>query len=48
MNIIIAGTGKVGGALTRLLSSEGYDLTVIDLQADVLESIVEKHDVISV
>ena len=48
MNIIIAGTGKVGGALTRLLSSEGYDLTVIDLHADVLESIVEKHDVISV
>ena len=30
MKIIIAGYGKVGSALTRQLSAEGYDLTVID------------------
>ena len=48
MNIIIAGDGKVGSLLTRQLSSEGYDVTVIDLNAKVLESSVERYDVISV
>ena len=48
MNIIIAGDGKVGSMLTRQLSSEGYDVTVIDSDARVLESSVERYDVISV
>ena len=48
MNIIIAGDGKVGSMLTRQLSSEGYDVTVIDSDAKVLESSVERYDVISV
>lgn len=48
MNIIIAGDGKVGSMLTRQLSSEGYDVTVIDNDARVLESSVERYDVISV
>ena len=48
MNIIIAGDGKVGSMLTRQLSSEGYDITVIDNDARVLESSVEHYDVISV
>lgn len=48
MKIIIAGDGKVGAVLTRRLSSEGYDITVIDSNADVLESSVERYDVISV
>lgn len=48
MNIIIAGDGKVGSMLTRQLSSEGYDITVIDSNARVLESSVERYDVISV
>lgn len=48
MNIIIAGDGKVGSMLTRQLSSEGYDITVIDNDARVLESSVERYDVISV
>lgn len=48
MKIIIAGDGKVGAVLTRQLSSEGYDITVIDSNADVLESSVERYDVISV
>ena len=30
MNIIIAGNGKVGSTLTRLLSTEGHDVTLID------------------
>ncbi|MDO5400712.1 MAG: Trk system potassium transporter TrkA [Eubacteriales bacterium] len=48
MNIIIAGDGKVGAALTRQLASEGYDVTVIDSDSRVLDSSVERYDVISV
>lgn len=48
MHIIIAGDGKVGSMLTRQLSSEGHDITVIDSDADVLQSSVERYDVISV
>lgn len=48
MNIIIAGDGKVGSMLTRQLSSEGYDVTVIDSNARVLETSVERYDVIAV
>lgn len=48
MKIIIAGDGKVGATLTRQFSSEGYDVTVIDSNAQLLESSVERYDVISV
>ena len=48
MNIIIAGDGKVGSTLTRQLVSEGHDITVIDSNARVLQSSVERYDVISV
>ena len=48
MNIIIAGDGKVGSALTRQLSSEGYDITVIDTNSRVLQASTERYDVISV
>ncbi len=48
MNIIIAGDGKVGSMLTRQLSTEGYDVTVIDSDIKVLQASVERYDVISV
>ncbi len=48
MNIIIAGDGKVGSTLTRQLSSEGYNVTVIDSNPRVLEASVERYDVIAV
>ena len=48
MNIIIAGDGKVGSMLTRQLSSEGYDVTVIDSDSRVLEASMERYDVIAV
>ncbi len=48
MNIIIAGDGKVGSTLTRQLTSEGYDVTVIDCNPRVLESSVERYDVTAV
>ena len=48
MKILIAGGGKIGSALTEQLSGEGHELTVIDFDADVLEFIQEKYDVITV
>ena len=48
MKIIIAGDGKVGATLTRQLSAEGYDLTVIDSNQHVLERSLEQYDVMAV
>ncbi|MBO7252488.1 MAG: Trk system potassium transporter TrkA [Oscillospiraceae bacterium] len=48
MNIIIAGDGRVGSLLTRQLTAEGHDITVIDSDSEVLQSSVERYDVISV
>ena len=48
MNIIIAGDGKVGSMLTWQLSSEGHDITLIDLKDHLLRSSVERYDVMCV
>ena len=48
MNIIVAGDGKVGSTLVRLLSAEDHDLTLIDLNQAALESTVEQYDVMAV
>ena len=48
MKILIAGSGQVGRSLVRQLSAEGYDLTVIDNQPQVLERMVEQYDVMAV
>ena len=48
MKIIIAGDGKVGLSLTQKLSAEGHDLTLIDSKQKVLDSSVERYDVMGV
>ncbi|MBE6924538.1 MAG: Trk system potassium transporter TrkA [Ruminococcaceae bacterium] len=48
MNIIIAGDGRVGSTLTRQLSTEGCDLTLIDNDRTVLESSIGRYDVMSI
>lgn len=48
MNIIIAGNGKVGMTLVRELCEEGHDLTVIDLNKQLLTATQEQYDVIAV
>ena len=47
MKIIIAGDGKVGSMLTRQLSAEGHDITVIDSDAAIQQRSEERYDVIS-
>lgn len=39
MKIIIAGAGKVGKTLTKELSADGYEITLIDKNPIVLETI---------
>lgn len=48
MKIIIAGDGKVGAMLTKQLSAEGYDLTLVDANLKVLESTEERYDIMVV
>ncbi len=48
MNIIIAGGGKIGSALAFQLASEGYDVTVIDTEQEVIDECVEKYDVMGI
>lgn len=47
MKIIIAGAGMVGETLAAQLSEEKYDLTLIDSDGDVLDSLVEQYDVMA-
>jgi len=48
VKIIIAGDGKMGATLTRQLSAEGDDLTLIDANPHVLESSEVRYDVMVV
>ena len=48
MNIIIAGAGRVGADLARQLSAEGYDITLIDSNRQVLNASMERYDVMAV
>lgn len=48
MKIIIAGDGKVGLSLTHKLLGEGHDLTLIDSNQKVLDSSIERYDVMGV
>ena len=48
MDIIIAGGGKVGLTLVRLLAVEGHNITLIDRDRVVLEEATEQFDVMAV
>ncbi len=48
MKILIAGYGKVGESLAQQLSAEGYDITLMDSNPQVLEAGMERHDVMVV
>ena len=48
MNILIAGDGKLGETLAKQLSVEGHDLTLIDSDSSVLESTLNRYDVMAI
>ena len=45
MNILIVGCGKAGSILTQTLANEGHDITVMDTDSDVVNSLVNNNDV---
>ena len=48
MDIIIAGDGKVGSTLARQLSAEGHNVTLIDSDLHVLNTSMERYDLMGV
>ncbi|MBO5364133.1 MAG: Trk system potassium transporter TrkA [Clostridia bacterium] len=48
MNIILVGCGKVGDALAHKLTREGHNLTVIDTNAEKIQNMTEKLDIMGV
>lgn len=48
MKIIVVGCGKVGCTLAEQLSKEGHDITVIDIDKDVVQTISNKYDIMGV
>ena len=48
MKIIVVGCGKVGATIAAELYQEGHDITVIDQDHEVLKTITESIDVMSV
>ena len=45
MRIVVVGAGKVGVTLTKILSSEGHDVTIIDNENQILNETQESLDV---
>lgn len=48
MKILIAGCGDVGETLVQLLSESGHDLTLVDSDPHVLETGIERYDIMAV
>lgn len=48
MRIIIVGGGKAGARLTKTLSDEGHDITVVDPNPDRLNEICDENDILGV
>ncbi len=44
MRVIIVGAGKVGFALARQITREGYDLVVIDRDPEKVDAITDAFD----
>ena len=48
MQIIVVGCGNVGTTLTEQLSSEGHNVTVIDVENQKLQNLINNFDVMGV
>ena len=45
MKIVIVGAGKVGEVLCKDLSSEGYDIVLIETNRERMEDIIDMADI---
>ena len=45
MKIIIVGLGRAGSYLVRVLSDDGYDVTVVDTDKSLVDAITDKYNV---
>ena len=48
MNIVIAGSGKLGTMLTKTLAQEGHNVTIIDRNLYVTAELIEEYDIMAV
>lgn len=48
MKIVIIGLGRIGSTVLRSLSDEGHTLTIIDEDRELIESLIERYDVLGV
>ncbi len=48
MKIIVAGCGKIGTAIIGALVQEGHDVTAVDIDPEVISSITDVYDVMTV
>ena len=44
MNILIIGCGKAGSILTQTLCKEGHDITVMDVDSEVVTNVIDNFD----
>lgn len=48
MNIIVVGCGKIGSALTKQLCQEGHNVSIIDQNRSLVETVANEYDVLGV
>ncbi len=48
MKIVIAGAGEVGTHLAKMLSGNGHDITIIDLDPHLLEEVAGMADIVTI
>ena len=47
MRIVIAGAGEIGTHLAKMLAYEDHQITILDSEKDVLESLEESTDLLT-
>ena len=48
MNIVIVGCGKVGMVITRLLSSEDHNITLVDEDSEAIAAVTNHYDAMGI
>lgn len=48
MKIVVIGCGKIGKTIVEQVSKEGHDITIIDNDKDMVETVIEKYDSLGV